>query len=540
MIYNLTTGYKSKIFNSFRLNWQNIIKVFIVFAIIIGIILRFANLENKVFNWDEVRSFYRLSGYVREEVIDKIFTGDIITAQDIQKYQTPSPEKNLVDAVFALSNNPEHPPLFYLMARFWMHLFNSPFSVRVLAVILGILSLVPLYWLCCELFGSPLVALVALTLFSISPYQILLSQAAREYSLWTLMTILSSATLLHSLRTRKTMSWIAYTITIIGGLYSHLFFAITLLGQVVYTVSTKGWHCSKNLLKYSLSLLIAILFFLPWTFMILTNHKKLQKVTAWTREFESGFKKIIQENINNVGDIFIDFNGNTRLEYYLSIIIFSLFVYSIYRVCKSRKKNKWLFLVLLIFPSWLLLILPDLISEVGVRSLQSRYLVTSYLGIQISVSYLVGAGLQLKNDALRLGSHLLLVTLISLGVISGVLITQSQDWDYLELKGTPISENLEIAPILNKNKQPLVISDSTHSYLLSLSYLIDDHVRFQLLKENDLNQWNNKLIMPKWKNQFSDIFIYYPRQELLDFLVNKYPRFQIKKIHKGLLKVVKI
>ncbi|MEQ9671711.1 glycosyltransferase family 39 protein [Coleofasciculus sp. G2-EDA-02] len=513
------------------------IKVLVIFVIVVGVILRFVNLDNKIFNWDEVRSFYRLSGYVREEVIQQMFTGDIITPQDIQKYQTLSPEKKIDDAVYALSNNPEHPPLFYLMARFWMHLFGTPFSVRVLAVILGLLSLLPLYWLCCELFTTPLVGWVELALFSISPYQILLSQAAREYSLWTLMTIVSSAMLLYSLRTRKTISWIAYTLSIIGGLYSHLFFAITLFGQAIYTGITENWGWSKKIRAYLFTLLTATIAFLPWIIVILTNYGRFEEVTAWTREFESGFQEIIQVNINNIGDIFMDFNDHTRLEYYLSIIFVCLFVYSIYRIYKYRSKQKWLFLVLLIFPSWLILILPDMVSQVGVRSLQSRYLATSYLGIQISIAYLIAEGMQLKNHAIRLASSLFLVMLILFGGISGVLITHSQDWDYLELKGTPISENLQIAPIINKNEHPLVISDSTHSYLLSLSYIIGDHVKFQLLKENAVNQWTNKLMLAQAEHQFSDIFLYYPRQELLDFLDNNYPNFKAKKIHKGLFRL---
>ena len=78
-------------------------KFLIILLLTIGVFLRFAHLDEKVYSADEVRSILRLSGYTSQEFIDKTYKGDIISLEEIQKYQKPNSEKNLNDVKLNVS-----------------------------------------------------------------------------------------------------------------------------------------------------------------------------------------------------------------------------------------------------------------------------------------------------------------------------------------------------------------------------------------------------------------------------------------------------
>jgi uncharacterized membrane protein len=467
--------------------------------------------------------------------MDKLLTGNVIGLQDIQFFQRLSPEKHLTDALYALANNPEHPPLFYLMARFWMHLFSSPYSARVLAVLLGIIVLPFLYWLCLELFESRLLAWIALALFSISPYQILVSHAVRQYSLWTIITVISSIFLLKALQNSKKNNWIVYGISITLGLYSHLFFAVTCVSQGIYVFVREKLSINKNTLAYTITSFISIICFTPWVFVLFKYHQRFVEVTSWATDEKSNFKKIIIANINNFGKISFDFGDTKKIESYLSIIIFIIILYSIFLICRKTSFNIWLFILLLIFPSWLIQLLPDLIFQEGIRSLQLRYFVPSYLGIQICLAFLIAQGIESSKLLIRWATIFVFTCLIFLGLVSGNYLVASPDWDYLYLKGTVMSRNVTIAPIINQSSNPIIVTQVNHHLIFCLSYVVDGHVKFQLLEKDNVNQWENKLDITQLNQDFTDIFIYYPDKDFLEFVKGKWPNFKQEEIARRLV-----
>ncbi len=91
-----------------------------------------------------------------------------------------------------------------------------------------------MYWLCLELFNDKLTPWIATGLMAVSPFHLLYAQEARQYSLLTLMVLISSVTLLRAVRINNLSNWIAYTLTIIIGLYIHLFFILVPLGYSIY------------------------------------------------------------------------------------------------------------------------------------------------------------------------------------------------------------------------------------------------------------------------------------------------------------------
>ena len=302
-------------------------KFLIISILILTIFFRFANLDQKVYSADEVRKILRFSGYTSQEFIERMFTGDIVSVAEIQKYQYPTPERNLSDAIKALSGNPEHPPLYQLMARVWMEIVRVKNSARIFSILLSFLVFPCLYWLSRELFESPITAWVAIPLIGISPFHILAAQNTTQYSLWTVAIFLSSAALLKALRINDKQSWIVYAATVAMGFYTHLFFALVVFGHGIYVVIIEGWRFSKRLIAYGIASIAGLLIFAPWIVVILNNLGKLDKNTTHYRLAKNNLSLILWKFSSNICNLFADLHNTTRIENFLDYLILLLVVY---------------------------------------------------------------------------------------------------------------------------------------------------------------------------------------------------------------------
>ncbi|MBD2045345.1 hypothetical protein H6F78_07000 [Coleofasciculus sp. FACHB-64] len=101
----------------------------VISVLVLGIFFRFANLDRKVYQHDEAFTSMRISGYSKPEVQQQLFDGRVISVENLQRYQRPNSEKDLIDTMQVLAQYPEHPPLYYVMARFWVQCFGSSVAV---------------------------------------------------------------------------------------------------------------------------------------------------------------------------------------------------------------------------------------------------------------------------------------------------------------------------------------------------------------------------------------------------------------------------
>ena len=101
-----------------------------------------------------------------------------------------------------------HPPLFYLVLHFWRSLgADTEFSLRLLPVAFGTLSIVVLYRLSTYLLGSE-TGLVTSFLLAISPYHIWFDQMLRPYTAAFFLTLLSLDALARLLRREQAVLWL--------------------------------------------------------------------------------------------------------------------------------------------------------------------------------------------------------------------------------------------------------------------------------------------------------------------------------------------
>jgi uncharacterized membrane protein len=503
---------KSKLLKTWKLPpaWCRFL---IVIVLLLGLFFRFVNLDRKAYWNDEVYTSLRVSGYTETELVQQVVNGHKIGVEDLQKYQRINPEKGLADTIKGLAQEePQIPPLYYVMARFWVQWFGDSVAVtRSLSALISLLVFPCLFWLCLELFESPLTGWIAMALMAVSPFYVLYAQEARHYSLWTVTILLSSAVLLWAIRLKTKLSWGLYAATVALGFYSFLFSGLVVISHGIYVVATESFRWTRTVAAFVLAFCTGLLAFVPWILVVVTNLSATEKTTAWMTRKMSVWD-IVKSWYRGLSSIFIDswnindFFPNVHLPNlgfgkFLGLPLLILIGYSFYFLYRRAPKKAWLFIFTLIGVTALALILPDLILG-GRRSHTYRYLSPCYLGVQLAVAYLFAN--QISSFSSNIWRQklwqLIMLTVISAGVLSCAISSQAQGWwnKYTE------ANNSQTGHIINQATHPLLISDSEIGYVISLSYLLDSKVQIILFPEIR----RIKLNIPQLTNGFTDVFLF--------------------------------
>lgn len=500
----------------YKLTW---LRVLLVTVLVLGIFFRLVNLDRKVYWYDEGFTSLRVGGYTIPEVV-QLFNGQVIGVADFRnQYLSPNSGRGFFGTIKSLAvEDPQHPPLYYLITHLWMHLFgNSVAAIRSLPALISLLVFPCAYWLCLELFNSQLVGWICVALIAVSPFHVLFAHEAREYSLWTVTILLSSAALLQAIRLKTVYSWAIYALSLILALYTFLFSVFVAIAHFIYVIGTEG-RLSKTVIAYLKATFVAFIAFLPWIGVVIHNYARLRDSTSWMTKAKIPLLQLARLWAKQIKLLFFDFN---QLERLLLIFILILVVYSLYFVCRYTDKKIQLFLVSLFGVTALALILPDLIYG-GQRSMMGRFLIPCYLSIQLAVAFLIARKISFKsvNEPPRRREHrgkeigfisvlwqlwlFVMLGIFTGGVISNVILSESEV-PWTKLKNY---HDYRIARTINQASRPLVIvsnyqsrNDNNVSYLFSFSHLLDAKVKLQLVKGKQL---------PNIPNGYSDVFLYNP------------------------------
>lgn len=436
--------------------------------------LRFANLGAKVYWHDEAYSSLRVFGHTGPEYYAGMFDGKLHAIADVQKYQHADPERGIAATLAALSSRPEHPPLYYLLARFWAGLFDDPVvALRSLSALFGLLLLPAVYWFARESFDDERVSWAAVALAAASPLHLLYAQEARQYALWLTLTALSGAALLHVLRTDSRRTLWVYALTVALGLYAHLMHAFTVAAQALYLLWMRDQFPHARLKAAAAALLFGVLAFTPWVVLLLNAIPDVVQVTGWMQMPVSALVRA-QAWFLNINRLFFDFPGSA----YLMPVSVGLAVTAVYIVSRRAPSRGWRLPVLLLAISAGAVILPDVLDG-GRRSLEARYLLPALLPLQMCVAYLIGTRTSLRTRRGRVFG-LIGSLIIGGGVYSQLTIVSSDTWWNKSFS----ANNHRIAAAVNAAERPLLIAglgEVTPGELLSLSYLLDDRVQLLLL-----------------------------------------------------------
>jgi hypothetical protein len=122
---------------------------------------------------------------------------------------------------------------------------------------------------------------------------------------------------------------------------------------------------------------------------------------------------------------------------------------------------------------------------------------------------------------------LIFAALLTSGIVSATISSQSQMWwtKQPEVYG----EYPQMAEIINKSNQPLVITDTDMTYIQVLSRIVDEKTKFQILDEKKI---------PGLKSGFSEVFLFHPSAWLRNEVEKLYGG-KITTVHDSLLQVIK-
>lgn len=482
------------------------LRLLLIAVLVLGVYFRFVNIDRKVYWRDEAYTSMRISGYTLSDIAEGIFTGQVVSRDEVQRYQRLSPDRGLDDTMRALSGNPEHPPFYYLSARFWSQIFGTSVqAMRSLPAIISLLAFPAVFWLCWELFQAPLVGWIAIALIAVSPLHVLYAQEARQYSLWIVTILLSNAALLRAMRVKTFSSWAIYAVALASTFYTFLFTILVALGQGIYVLIRERFRWTNNLRNFIFAGLASVVAFLPWVSLILLNFSRVQALTAHTGAQEDLTSKItfpvlLQRWGTNISRLFFDgdFRGidlNNPLFILFAAILTAVAFYWLYRHTETQV---WLLLYSWAGTTAFALILPDLILG-GRRSVVPRYSIPCYLAIGVAVAYLLASAIapHVKPKGLKVAGQVVLISLLLGGIFSCRAMSQSGGWWWNKASN---SNNPSIARIINKAERPLVVADAPPSTrqsfdkvgavgdVLSLSYSLSDRVQYLLVIEPTIPQ----------------------------------------------------
>jgi uncharacterized membrane protein len=226
---------------------------------IIGLGLRLANLTGKPPWTDEFSTLvFSLGNTFLSVPLDQAIAPDILLSP-----LQPNPAANIGDVIHNLVTQDTHPPLYFVLAHYWMKLFPSDgglvslFAGRSLPAIIGAISIPSVYVLGRVAFRSPLVGNLAAAMMAVSPYGIFLAQEARQYSLAALWVTASLTCLVIAIRHIQNRTplpiWVVLAWVEINafGLATHYFFSLTLCSEAVVLIFL-AWYQKQTSPKFSL------------------------------------------------------------------------------------------------------------------------------------------------------------------------------------------------------------------------------------------------------------------------------------------------
>ena len=531
-------------------HWQMLPKPWrflIVTVLVIGIFFRFANLENKPYWWDEVTNSIHSAGYSKQDFSEQVETwkDKDLTIEDLHKYQYPTSETTSLDVITALADGePQSPPVYYLLSRWWTQLFGSSVTVqRSLSACISLLAFPSMYWLCLELFGSSVAAWIGVMLIAISPFHLIFAQEVRMYGAWTVTILVSSASLLRAIRLQRKRDWGIYAASLTLSLYTFPLSILVAIGHGIYVAIGEvpkffknndrtrktSIKISKIFTNYIMASIASIIAYVPWIIFLAQIDET--KMGTW-RQTTLPFSDLLKYWLIQTSIIFADLNPEYRadigsfyspLSFFPMIFIWGIIIYSVYFLVRNSPKSIWSFILPLILTTFLALGLPDLIFG-GRRSNLARYLIPCYLGIQLSIVYLISSKIYFQSKSTRQLPRkiwqFILVIIFSAGVISCARISISQSsWNKYHF-----FQNIPIAEIVNSSEKPLVIAfrDSLGD-LMTISHHLNNNVTIRLA---------DKPYLLERDRIFSDKFLLNPPQEWLDS-IEKENKFKVEEIYKG-------
>lgn len=257
---------------------------------------------------------------------------------------------NFKEIIFDFARSDFHPPLYYLIVKFWSLLFGTTeVSLRFVSIIFSLLTIVYLYKLGKIMFNET-VGIVSALFLSIAPLHIYYSHEARMYSMAAFLATISIFYFFKVLKNKKNkaISFFAYSFFIsILYLVDYVSIFIVIPMFLIFVFSKKKSYKQKFIFCISHFTLLAV--FLIW-FPVLKNQfnngvqVEISNPVWWKTLGEISIKNILLIPVKFfIGRI----NWSNKIVYtFFVFLVSSIYLYNLKNAFDKKSKN--LFFIIMI------------------------------------------------------------------------------------------------------------------------------------------------------------------------------------------------
>ena len=451
---------------------RNWLATIIFVAIAAGVFFRTYHLDYKVVWSDEIFSHLRAVGLTEANVVSQsprfrdVASLRAYVASDA-RLRTGHVEATVHSLV---EEDPQHPPLYFLLSQAWMAAFGDTiYTDRLLSAFIGLLALPCAFWLAYELFASRSIAWMYAALMAISPLFVLYSQEDREYALWEVAVLLTSAAVLRAIRTRRLTSWILYAALASLALYTYPLSLAVICAHAVSTIIAFRKNF-RALLVPIVAFAAAVVSYVPWLIVISNGRAQIVHNMAWIVAKRVAPMMTMHTFFGEWRLAVLDFNTHIQFAGVgISLIILPIIGSAFFVLARDAPRLSSTFVFFVLVASVAPLLLPDLLAT-GHRSANPRYLVPFFALIELALAYAVARGIA-RDRRWTLG----FAALVFAGFFSCLTSAQSLTWwsKYNE-------QSIGLARIINRTQRPILISDSYVHLVLSLAPYLKDGTRLAI------------------------------------------------------------
>lgn len=354
-----------------------------VAAILSGVALRFYHLNEHGFWGDEGVTALRVAGYGWSDVIRYADRPGGVPAGAFGRFRRAGPHGAPAVLHSLASEDPQHPPVYYELGYAWERATGSgALGLRVLSVLLSLLLIPAIFWLAFELFGSAAVAWIAAAIAAVSPFNLEYAQQAREYGLWAVMTCVSGALLLSALRNPGRLRWAAYGASVAAGLYTHTFFLLVLIAQIVYVAGCRRQFGPAAKRSFGWCALAGAAAYAPW-FVLVANQYLHQSQFGTAGYHHQSINAIVYAWIVTLSLPVVDLEFASLSYFAIAAAVLAIEIAAIWLMIRRTAFTQWWFVVCLAACT-----LPLQLGNVGFTD-NPRYLVPTLLALQIALAWLL-------------------------------------------------------------------------------------------------------------------------------------------------------
>ena len=316
-------------------------------------------------------------------------------------------QRSLLDMLSMMVRTDTHPPLYYLMLKFWLLFSRREDWVRLLSALFSIASIPVMYLLVRTLYKDKRAGLLGAAILVFSPFQIWYAQETRMYAALTFFVLASAFFFIRALQSGSIIDWLGYVFTTVLALYTDNGAIWYLLTLVVFSLLPirRFRHRAVGWLLSHLAIAFLYAFWLPF-------------LVIQTRQVTGGFW-LPPPSFQTVLGTFLDFHSynfpviEISLLYMAAIFVFAYIVPG--KSWQRQLASLWLFLPLVV----------SLLLSLRQPIFLSRNLIAASLGYYLLATDTIWK-FQSRKTVLMLLIPLLVMNLVSIGY--NTWFAQKEDW----------------------------------------------------------------------------------------------------------------